>query len=30
MTDLDAWGEDQDVRHPGTWRRFVMEHCRGA
>src|SRR4029079_5849374 len=20
-----AWGEDQDVWHPGKWRRFVLE-----
>jgi hypothetical protein len=23
---IDAWGEDQDVWHPGKWRRFVQEH----
>ena len=25
-----AWGEDQDVWHPGKWRRFVLDHRRGA
>jgi hypothetical protein len=23
---IRAWGEDQDVWHPGKWRRFVLEH----
>ena len=23
---IEAWGEDQDVWHPGKWRRFVQEH----
>jgi hypothetical protein len=22
---MRAWGEDQDVRHPGKWRRFVLD-----
>jgi hypothetical protein len=28
--DVEAWGEDQDVWHPGKWRRFVQEHRSGA
>ena len=27
---VEAWGEDQDVWHPGKWRRFVLDHRRGA
>jgi hypothetical protein len=27
---IEAWGEDQDVWHPGKWRSFVQEHRLGA
>jgi hypothetical protein len=27
---VEALGEDQDVWHPGKWRRFVLEHRDGA